>query len=473
VIEPRIAIIGFGMAGVGAVHALRNVARFTSTGVQPRITIFEASTRPGGKVAPDNLGAQFLDADALYPFDRILDDLDVKTHRAREDYELVRLRLGNRSTIEAATFGHALAALRAAMSEALENSSFVDLDARTVAEVLHDLKRSGRMTDDGVAAMRQRMLLEDGTVKLSALAYALSLAKSPTPARRLEVKGGLYRVVVRERDAALEDDVTLVAHARVVEVEVGASFARVTYEAGASPAVDSRASVEAVAVEEFDAAIVAVSPEHLAGIRFRGSAPPIAPLLALEPARITKSNLLLKNPIRADEHATERYAMWFSRAAPSTRASSTTTMATFFHGWEGERPLSTVQMLKAALGVANPSRIVRQASRTWDASGVEHDVDAVPSGYISEPRVGQCVPLLRLSRAHYFRGAHDASALKLASHALGIGGGVREAALSGEWAAVATLRSLGCDVARAFERVDDVERELYGTSRAILARELD
>lgn len=54
----------------------------------------------------------------------------------------------------------------------------------------------------------------------------------------------------------------------------------------------------------------------------------------------------------------------------------------------------------------------------------------------------------------------------------GVGATVREAALTGEWAAVAVLRGLGLDVTPALRRIADPELELYGAPRELLAREL-
>jgi hypothetical protein len=297
------------------------------------------------------------------------------------------------------------------------------------------------------------MLLEDGTAKLSALAYALSLVKYTTPARRVEVKGGIYRIAAAARDDALVRGAEVQLGARVSQVRASASDVHVVWEQ------------QGVRHERtFDRAILALAPEHVREVRVTGDVAPIVRVLAsLTPARITKSNVVFTGGAKTHEHATERYAMWFS----ANRAKTETT-ATFFHGWEGAVPLSMQQMWKAALAVSSRRRVVRATSRTWDANVVEHG--EFPHGYVSEPRVGECVPLLRAARAHYF--GQERHALWCASHALGIGANVREAALTGEWAAVACLRSLGCDIARAFARTADPERELFGATREMLDRAL-
>jgi len=73
------------MAGVGAVHALRNLARFTKRRRGRRASDPRASERIGQGARTTS--AHSSSQRRAYPFDRILDDLDVKTHPAREDYE--------------------------------------------------------------------------------------------------------------------------------------------------------------------------------------------------------------------------------------------------------------------------------------------------------------------------------------------------------------------------------------------------
>ncbi|MCC6271865.1 MAG: hypothetical protein IT572_00235, partial [Deltaproteobacteria bacterium] len=48
---------------------------------------------------------------------------------------------------------------------------------------------------------------------------------------------------------------------------------------------------------------------------------------------------------------------------------------------------------------------------------------------------------------------------------LGLGCYIRDAALSGEWAAVSLLRGMGMDVRKAFLRSPRPERELTGAER--------
>ena len=231
--ELRFAVVGFGMAGLGAVHALLPSLALQQHPTAPASSPCSRPPRaPAARPRPTTSAPSSSTPTRSIPFDRILDDLGVETHPVREDYELVRLTLGNSTVVGPATFGAALTALREALGDALARTPFATLDAVTVDRFLDNLLLAGRIDADGRAAMRQRMLLEDGTTRLSALAYALSLAKTPTPVRRLEVKHGLYRVAARARDAALAAGVTFFQDARVHAIDIDKSAVRLHWRRG-------------------------------------------------------------------------------------------------------------------------------------------------------------------------------------------------------------------------------------------------
>lgn len=246
----RIAIIGFSMAGVSAAQTLRHIGSFVNNQISTlEVTVFEAASRAGGKCAPNNLGAQFLDAEDLYPMDWILGDLGLKTFPSRRDYEMVDLRRGKHLLLEAPTFVAALRKLRELLLEALQTRSLAELDSHYVEQMF-----DARLDAAERSAMRQRFLLEDGTTRLSALYYALSLSQARTPAARLEVQGGLYQVAEQARLRALAAGYRVCLETAIERVEV--KRGRVYCWVGGERC-------------EFDGAILALAPEHLHPKRLR------------------------------------------------------------------------------------------------------------------------------------------------------------------------------------------------------------
>ncbi len=73
--------------------------------------------------------------------------------------------------------------------------------------------------------------------------------------------------------------------------------------------------------------------------------------------------------------------------------------------------------------------------------------------------------MLRFAMDQYFEGRYDGERLKVANHVLGLGCYIRDAALSGEWAAISLMRGMGLDVRRAYQRNGRPEREFLGTER--------
>jgi len=453
VITPRVAIIGFGMAGVGASRAVRHHRGLANTPAdfRPEITVLEACPKVGGKVAQRDVGAQFIDETGFYPIDRLIAEHRLETHPAREDYELVHMKLKNGTVLDAEDFSKALDVTRRELLAALTPARAAELDTIGVVQFIEKLRMSELLDDDEEAAMRARALLEEGKRDISSLYYALTFAKSATPMNRLEVVGGLYEIPNAERKALAKWGGRIVLDARVIDINVKKKNVRITWQQG-----------DDTATEDFDAAIIALSPEHLSPKRLRitGSPLPLGPLIRLRPARITKSNLTLHRPVRATEHATERYAMWISNAKRSHEL-----VATFFHGWEGQAPLSLWQMLRIAVGNPDPGRLIRFESETWDSHA---ENDGVPEAYITQPGAGEGRRIIALARDQYFRDTYSSSPVRVANHVLGIGGTVRDAAMAGERAFMSLLRGWGYDTSPGWRQFDDPEKAFFGAGADVL-----
>lgn len=452
---PRIAIVGFGMAGVGASRALRHHRALADTPADfaPQITVLEGAPRVGGKAAPRNVGAQFVDSERFYPIDRLIGEHRLETHPAREDYELVHMRLKNGTVLDAEDFRVALEVVRRELLAQLTPEEAPALDDVGLMQFLDRLEKRGLLDADGVAAMRARARLEEGKTELSSLYYALTFAKSETPMQRREIVGGVHAIPLAEKLVLERSGARVLVGARAIEVRVRGPVVRVVWQRGEDDATD---------MGEFDAAILALSPEHLVPKRLRviGAPMPLAVVSRLAPARITKSNLTLHAPVRAEEHATERYALWRSHQRQAHEV-----VLTFFHGWEGQTPLSLWQMLRVAVGHPDPTRLLRMESETWDGHA---EGDEIPAAYITQPAPGQTRPLLRLARAQYFGDTYAGSPLRVANHTLGVGGTVRDAAMAGERAVISLLRGWGYDTRPAWRHFEDPEAAFFGVGGATL-----
>jgi hypothetical protein len=264
---------------------------------------------------------------------------------------------------------------------------------------------------------------------------------------RIEVVGGLHRVVDAEGEAVRQAGGRVLTEAPVHRVVVGEGGVRVAYRHHGQQRED-----------RFEAAVLAVAPEHLSRIDVRGSSLPLGAVSALRPAAITKTNVVVRRAPPPCERSTASYALWFS---PLAEGDGGLTRLTFFHGYEGAPILDVEDMLEAAYGERDTAGVVSVDSRRWEA----HDRD-LSHGYTTIPAPGQALPVVRLALEQFFEGRYDRERLWMANHAVGLGCYTRDAALAGEWAAVALMRACGLDVGAALSRVARPQDELTGVGHS-------
>ncbi|GEM_PF-4286606 len=431
-LSPTIAIVGSGAASVGITQALRNHQRFASTSAhfKPKVTVFESSSEPGGKMAPRNLGAQFLDEEKFYPMNRILKDLGLRLHRPRVDYDQAPYQLRSGEVMSAVEFEKTLAVLRQCAAKALRSRERLrQIDHLGAIGFLHQLKNQGILSPQGVEAMISRTKFEEGTIRMSALAFAINLAHGKTPVRRVEVVGGLQKIALAEKEAVENDGGTFLLGKTVRRVEAFEEGVRLYLRDERRPLL-------------FDYVFIAISPEHYKYLQIAGSSMPYQQFLKFMPARITKTNVLL--PIGAafpQEIATEEYARWLTPGdlvAPGDRKSPRRKAVTFFHGWEGQKRLSDQYLLREA--GKKQGHYVSLESRTWDGKAGHGEIGHT---YTTLPLRGQAFPLYQWTKDYYVRGVYDGERIHFANHTLGLGCYTRDAALSGERAVISMLRSMG------------------------------
>jgi hypothetical protein len=431
----RVGIIGGGMAGLfSALTLTHRLAEIVEGANYFRTAVTLLTANLGGKVRPNNEGAQFIDASHSFPLIPWIHELGIETF-VRPDYDLADLILPSGPRLGGRHFIDKLDSHRAAARRTLQNSSWDDLDGVPAKAFLGLLKHSTLLTKHEDEAFRVRVGVEEGvnvfseTANLSALAYALNMAKSKTPMPRLEVVGGPYRMVeilgakLREAGADLRES------SRVREIQVLKTGVRVLFEQGE----------KANPLEEmFDAAILAVSPEQLNGIKIEFANPtslPIDLLKALPTTRITKTNVVIEHRGEIPEVVTPRLASWESPLPDKPKGLK---MISFFHGMNGEAPLKLDQLIRVFQ--ENRPKVCSSWSRTWDAAAVS--APALPDGYTTLPGVGQGLPLARAVYRHYLSN-QDFGPLWLANHTMGLGCYMHNAALSGFLAARALARSRG------------------------------
>jgi len=395
VFRPRIAVIGFGMAGIGATNALRNSRLFSDDprAFRPEITVFEGMNRVGGKVAPNNLGAQFVDAEDFYPIDRLIQNLGLKTSALRGDYDSAPYITRSGEMISGVAFSRSLRLVRQAAREALRTKSWEELDRESAADFIRSLGGGNKPLDPPeVEAMISRLGFEEGTLNVSTLSFAINLAKSETPMDRFEVVGGLHSLAEAERAAveAAGGRVLLGHPVRGLQLMEGGM--KVLFQRDGNPAE-----------EIFDYAVLALAPEHLRGLEVQGTQMPIQSVAALTPAHIRKTNLRSNLALPNSERATPRFAMWFS---PDPARDDGRQMVTFFHGWNGEKPLHPGEMIREAYGSGDHDAAVGFDSQIWDGS----PQDGIPHFYTTMPEPGRGYDMVRFAMDQYFEGRYDGSA---------------------------------------------------------------
>jgi DNA-directed RNA polymerase sigma subunit (sigma70/sigma32) len=440
-LKPRIAILGFGAAGMGVSHYLRlpHLISNTSDYFQPAITVFEGLSWPGGKIAPQNLGAQFADAFQFEPVTSMIQRLNLNTHSV-PDYDQADYLTREGVLMKGVDFILALQTLRGAAREALRTQSWEDLDQFGAVDFILELHRSGKITAIQKEAMLSRLGFEEGTTDISSLSFAINLSKSLTPMPRLEIEGGFYRLPQAEMLALMAAGGEVHLNTPIERVDVREKGVRVYFNRGGLHAS-----------EDFDFAVVALSPEHLSSVDIRGSRIPFEILSRLKPARIRKTNLIVSETPPGHEIATHRYAKWFSNQPKPA--------VTFFSGWDGGDPLSLEEMVDLAFEGKLPVELAKVDYRNWDGRPIENGIS---HAYTTIPTPGQGLAITRLAREQFFEGRYDSDPLRFANHVLGLGCYVRDGALAGEWAAISILRSLGLSLKPSAQRNRDPRREFFG-----------
>jgi hypothetical protein len=432
-LTPNIAVIGFGMAGIAFTNALRHAESFAADASRwaPRITVFESMPRVGGKMAPLNMGAQFIDERNFYPVygpNGLVERLALKTYAPRPDYDICDYVGRSGSVLRGERFMECLSILRDSARQALRDVPWRDLDQASALDFIADHLKRGIFSALDAEAMAARLGFEEGTCDISLLSWAINLVKSDSPMRRLELVGGFHGLAEAERRELSAAGHLILTDTAVERVEVTEKCVLVGFKHGGPDR-------EAV----FDHALLAVAPEHYGKIAIRGAKIPWKTISCLKPAAITKTNLRFSGI--SPEIATPRFAKWNDAGGKT----SDETRVNFFHGWEGERALTEREIIAHAAG-GNPSGgVAFYRSQTWDGSPVE----GTPHAYTTMPRPGLGFEVVNLALKLYCDGTYDGERLRFANQVLGLGCYTRDSALSGEWAAVSLMRSLGLDVSRA------------------------
>lgn len=433
ILTPKIAVIGFGMSGIAFTNALRHAESFAAEAsrLSPRITVFESMPRVGGKMAPLNMGAQFIDERNFYPVygpNGLVERLKLKTYAPRSDYDTCDYVDRSGSVLGGERFVECLGILRDSARQALRDVPWRDLDGTSALEFIADHLKRGVFSALDAEAMAARLGFEEGTRDISLLSWAINLVKSDSPMRRLELVGGFHGLAEAERRELSVAGHRVLTDTAVLRVEVTEKCVWVGFE---QDGVDH----EAV----FDHALLAVAPEHYGKIAIRGVKTPWETISGLKPATITKTNLGFKGSF--PDLATPRFAKWNDTGGTT----SDETRVNFFHGWEGERALTEGEIIAHAAGGNPPCGVAFYRSQTWDGSPVE----GTPHAYTTMPRPGRGFDVVNLALKLYYDGSYDGERLRFANQVLGLGCYTRDSALSGEWAAVSLMRSLGFDVSRA------------------------
>jgi hypothetical protein len=318
------------------------------------------------------------------------------------------------------------------------------LDRQGAVAFIHHLLETNRLKLLQQEAFLARLGFEEGSEDISALSFAIGLAKSGSPMPRLEVEGGFYRLAEAEMSALIAAGGELRLNARVERMDVLSRGVKLYFNQGGNHGS-----------ELFDFAVLALSPEHLPHVEVNGTEIPLGRISALTPSRMNKTNLIIHGEFPGREIATSRYAKWFSRQPQRA--------ITFFSGWDGAETLPVSEMIEIAFGLHQGDLALRDVqSRTWDSRSTEGREGGIPHGYTTLPKPGQGFEIFRLVQEQFFLGRYDKEPLKVANHVLGLGCYARDAALAGEWAAIALLRSMGLTLKSNAQRNRNPIREFFG-----------
>jgi hypothetical protein len=188
-----------------------------------------------------------------------------------------------------------------------------------------------------------------------------------------------------------------------------------------------------------------------------GTEMPLDIFRRLEPAHIQKTNLRSHLLPPTAEVANPRFARWNSPDSLNPRLP----MVTFFHGWNGGKPLTLREMMLEAYGREDAEAMLQVNQQIWDG----RPQDGIPHFYTTMPQPGMGFAVARFAMDQYLDGRYDAERLRVANHTAGLGCYTRDAALAGELAALSLLRGAGLDLERATTRRHDSQRELLAAEK--------
>lgn len=418
---PSIAIIGFGMAAIGFTNTLRHYREYCTDGggppLLPQFTIYCADKWLGGKAAPMNRGAQFVDATHFDTMHRVARRLGIKYHPPLPDYDDSPLTLPSGSIVSGADCRSALQFLRHRARLALQKNAYA-LDQQGAVAWLHRFRRKSGLTREQCEAMRYRIPNEEGVSRFSALQYAIILTHSETPMARLEPVGGIHQFALREAAALQTIGATIHLETPVRALQITAN------KVGGFPGTD-------ICPTWTDYAALMIAPEHYRNISITGSALPLHYLADLQNGRIFKTNIPTRNANIACA-TTATYTLWRSIVQSRRQRPNT---ATFFHGAATNTPLTDNQML-AMLGLRPNAAPVD--TMAWDGSNGHT--------YTSVCAPGQCAPLIENLLIPLLDGTAPSDRLFVANHATRLGCYTNDALASGEAEAKRALRQWGYSV---------------------------
>lgn len=433
--QPRIAIIGGGISGLFAALSLTtklNELVTETRGFRPKVTLFTSDL--GGKVQPRNEGGQFVDAEKSFPLVPWIHELGIET-LVRPDYDIAKHLLPSGRNIQS---DHAIELLRMhrkACRQALLHANLQALDRIPVEEFIPSLPHSRDLMPEEVEALEVRMGVEEGintkggTLKESALSYAINMSQGESPMDRLEVVGGPYKMVETIVSTLEKYGVKIHNGVMVPRIDVMEHGVRLGYQAEGR-----RELLE----DMFEGAILAVSPEHYSQIKISFSKPelelPLSAISDLQPSRIIKDNAIIEYEGDLPELVHSKFASWES---PLHDGKPGQRMISFFHGMDGERPMTISELMQAAFG-ENPPQVIESWSRTWDPA-LQNEVGR-RDGYTTVPGVGKGIKVVKLTYRQNLQLMHPGP-LWLAAHVLGLSCYMHNAALSGFLAARALLHA--------------------------------
>lgn len=418
---PRIAIIGFGMGAIGFTNALRHWTDYCHKAggppLQPRFTVYCADAWVGGKAAPRNRGAQFVDASHFDTMHRVARRLGIRYHQPLPDYDDSACTLPSGALVSGEECRTALQYLRHRARLALQKNP-QQLDQLGAVAWINRFRSKAGLSREQCEAMRYRIPNEEGVSRFSALHYAIILTHSETPMGRMEVIGGMHQFALREMAALQAAGVDVHMNSSVRSLQI------MDDKVAVYPAHD-------IAPTWFDYALLAIAPEHYHHINISGSSLALDYLAHLHNGRIFKTNVQT-NTSNLVCATTPTYTLW--RSVVQSRKNRPNT-ATFFHGAATNTPLTDNQML-ALLGL-NPNAAPID-TMAWDHSNGHT--------YTSVCAPQQCMPLIEGLLAPLLDRSAQSDRLFVANHATRLGCYTNDALTSGEAEAKRALRQWGYDV---------------------------